>query len=67
MINETVEKYLVQEGGEMNAVLKGNDYVITSADKDAGRAHSMFKKGQKIPKEMFLHMIDRYNINATLG
>lgn len=66
-INETVEKYLVTEGGNLEAVLKGADYVITMADSAAGRAHSLFKKGQKIPKEMFMHMIDRYNINAQLA
>jgi len=66
-INETVDKYLVNEGGTVEAMLKGKDYVITAADNAAKRAHSLFVKGQKIPKEMFLHMIDRYNINAELS
>lgn len=67
MINETIEKYLIKEYGTMKVKKQGNDYIVLSADSGASRAHSMFKKGEKIPTEMFMHMIDRYNIDAQFS
>jgi hypothetical protein len=61
-------KWLVYEGvaNNVEAKLKGNDYIVTKADGKAQRAHSLFKAGQKIPKDMFLHMLDRYNLLSNV-
>lgn len=66
MINETVDKYLT-EANNIEATLKGKEYEVTSSDSKAQRAHSLFRVGQKIPKDMFLHMIDRYNLTSNVG
>ena len=65
-IDGLLEKYINEEN-DVEVKEKSKDkYIITYLSNKAKRATSALKVGVVVPKELLLHMLDRYNLISPL-